>query len=78
MEIEIFSNHMQSMYFEFLHDFPMNFFLASSLWGTFNALLFNTIAFLAIMSHVRAVFSDPGVVPLPKSKVDFSDLHAGP
>ncbi|CAG0899707.1 unnamed protein product [Darwinula stevensoni] len=51
--------------------------MANSLWGTFNALLFNTLAFLAIMSHVRAVFSDPGVVPLPKSKVDFSDLHSG-
>ena len=29
------------------------------------------------MAHVRAVFSDPGIVPLPQSRLDFSDMHAG-
>ena len=30
------------------------------------------------MAHLRAVLSDPGVVPLPQSKPDFSELHTGP
>ena len=25
----------------------------------------------------RAVFSDPGIVPLPQHRVDFSDAHSG-
>lgn len=29
------------------------------------------------VSHMRAVLSDPGIVPLPKTGLDFSDLHAG-
>ena len=28
-------------------------------------------------SHLRAVFSDPGIVPLPKANLDFSDMHSG-
>ncbi|KAL5280798.1 hypothetical protein ACFFRR_004669 [Megaselia abdita] len=28
------------------------------------------------MSHLKAVFSDPGTVPLPQSRLDFSDMHA--
>lgn len=47
-----------------------------SLWGPFNAVVFNTIVFLLLMSHIRAVFSDPGVVPLPQNRVDFSDIHS--
>lgn len=27
------------------------------------------------MSHSRAVFSDPGIVPLPSHPIDFSDEH---
>ncbi|CAG2224693.1 ZDHHC3_7_25 [Mytilus edulis] len=32
---------------------------------------------LTVISHMRAVLSDPGIVPLPKNGLDFSDLHAG-
>lgn len=28
------------------------------------------------MAHLKAVLSDPGTVPLPQSRLDFSDLHA--
>lgn len=48
----------------------------NSLWGPFNAVAFNTIVFFLLMAHIRAVFSDPGVVPLPQNRVDFSDIHS--
>ncbi|KAK3107879.1 hypothetical protein FSP39_024338 [Pinctada imbricata] len=51
--------------------------MTDTLWGVFNVIVFNTILFLASVSHVRAVFSDPGIVPLPTTGLDFSDLHAG-
>lgn len=50
--------------------------ISESLWGAMNAVLFNTILFLIIMAHCRAVFSDPGVVPLPHNGLDFSDRHS--
>lgn len=28
------------------------------------------------MAHLKAVFLDPGIVPLPHTRLDFSDLHA--
>lgn len=28
-----------------------------------------------MMSHLKAVCSDPGVVPLPQTRMDFSDIH---
>lgn len=28
------------------------------------------------MAHLKAVLSDPGKVPLPQSRLDFSDLHS--
>ena len=48
-----------------------------SLWGAFHAVAFNTIILLLTFSHLRAVFSDPGIVPLPQSKLDFAELHTG-
>ncbi|XP_071454968.1 palmitoyltransferase ZDHHC3 [Hetaerina americana] len=48
-----------------------------SLWGAFNVVLFNTIIFLLAMAHMKAVCSDPGIVPLPQSRLDFSDIHTG-
>nr|XP_022327665.1 palmitoyltransferase ZDHHC3-like [Crassostrea virginica] len=51
--------------------------MSNTLWGAFNAVIFNTIIFLASVSHLRAVLSDPGIVPLPTTGLDFSDLHAG-
>ncbi|CAF3437963.1 unnamed protein product [Rotaria socialis] len=45
-----------------------------SFYGTLNAFLICTLVFLATLSHGRAAYSDPGFVPLPKRKLDFSDL----
>ncbi|XP_040575057.1 palmitoyltransferase ZDHHC3 [Lepeophtheirus salmonis] len=47
-----------------------------TLWGSVHVVLFNVIVFLLFMAHGRAVFSDPGIVPPPKHKVDFSDIHS--
>lgn len=46
-----------------------------SLWGPFHVVAFNTIVLLLITSHLKAVCSDPGVVPLLQSRMDFSDIH---
>ena len=48
-----------------------------SIWGSTNIAVFNVIVFLMIAAHLRAVFSDPGTVPLPKTSLDFSDMHSG-
>ncbi len=48
-----------------------------TLWAPLHVLLFNVVVFLLLMAHSRAVFSDPGVVPLPQHRVDFSDAHSG-
>lgn len=48
-----------------------------SLWGAFHAVAFNIVVLLLTMAHLRAVFSDPGIVPLPQSKLDFAELHTG-
>lgn len=50
--------------------------MLDTLWGSFNAVLFNFILTLFMVSHLRAVFSDPGVVPLPQSKLDIADIHS--
>lgn len=39
-------------------------------------MVFNTIVFLMTVSHLRAVLSDPGIVPIPKTSMDFSDIHS--
>ena len=36
---------------------------------------YNLIVLLLFISHSRAVFSDPGIVPLPSHPIDFSDAH---
>lgn len=51
--------------------------MQDSLWGVFNVFLFNSLILLLILSHMRAMCSDPGVVPLPQAKMDFSDIYAG-
>jgi len=48
-----------------------------SVWGSANIAAFNVIVFLMVASHLRAVLSDPGTVPLPKTSLDFSDMHSG-
>lgn len=47
-----------------------------SLWAPIHVVLFNTLVFLLSMAHIKAVISDPGRVPLPQSRIDFSDLHS--
>ncbi|CAD5122232.1 DgyrCDS10681 [Dimorphilus gyrociliatus] len=49
--------------------------MSDSLWGALNAFVFNIIIFLLVVSHLRAVFSDPGLVPLPRNRLDFSDMQ---
>lgn len=51
--------------------------MSDSLLGAFNAVLFNILLALLIASHLRAMLSDPGIVPLPQANLDFSDLHSG-
>lgn len=41
----------------------------------FNVLIFNLLLFLLVFSHVRAMIADPGIVPLSKVNLDFSDLR---
>lgn len=47
-----------------------------SIWGPINVVAFNTVVFMLTMAHLKAVLSDPGKVPLPQSRLDFSDLHS--
>ncbi|XP_045209987.2 palmitoyltransferase ZDHHC3-like [Mercenaria mercenaria] len=51
--------------------------MSDTLWGAFNVLVFNVIVFLMAAAHIRAVISDPGIVPLPQTSLDFSDMHSG-
>lgn len=51
--------------------------MQDSLWGPFHVVAFNTLLLLLLMSHLKAACSDPGVVPLPQSRMDFSDIHTG-
>lgn len=49
--------------------------MEASIWAPIHVILFNTIVFLLCMSHLKAVLSDPGRIPLPANRLDFSDLH---
>jgi len=42
-----------------------SFFL--SLWGVVHAVLFNSVLILALISHSRAMLTDPGIVPLSRN-----------
>uniref|UniRef100_A0A915I3F3 Palmitoyltransferase n=1 Tax=Romanomermis culicivorax TaxID=13658 RepID=A0A915I3F3_ROMCU len=44
-------------------------------WSSLHIFGFNVIILLLILSHIRTMFSDPGVVPLSQTRVDFSDLR---
>ncbi|KAG6923515.1 palmitoyltransferase ZDHHC3-like, partial [Chelydra serpentina] len=46
------------------------------LWCPFHAVMFNLIVLLLLACHTRAVFADPGMVPLPDTAIDFSDLRS--
>lgn len=62
---------------QILSFYTLEIFLSFSLWGAFNVVCFNVIVFFLIMAHMRAVFSDPGMVPFPDNNLDFSDMHSG-
>ncbi|XP_020905949.1 palmitoyltransferase ZDHHC3 isoform X2 [Exaiptasia diaphana] len=49
--------------------------ISESIWGTIHVIIFNTIALLLLISHFRASFSDPGIVPLPTESLDFSEIN---
>ncbi|CAD7078912.1 unnamed protein product [Hermetia illucens] len=51
--------------------------METSLWAPLHVVSFNTVVFLLTMAHLKAVLSDPGTVPLPQNRLDFSDLHSG-
>ncbi|XP_062866740.1 zf-DHHC domain-containing protein [Trichomycterus rosablanca] len=49
---------------------------SESVWGTLHGSVFNVILLMLLACHTKAVFSDPGVVPLPEMAIDFSDLRS--
>ncbi|XP_063802883.1 palmitoyltransferase ZDHHC3-like isoform X2 [Pseudophryne corroboree] len=51
---------------------------SGSIWCPLHAVGFNLIVFMLLACHTRAVFSDPGMVPLPETAIDFSDLRSTP
>ncbi|XP_049825565.1 palmitoyltransferase ZDHHC7 isoform X2 [Aethina tumida] len=50
--------------------------MIESLWGAFNVVMFNTVIFLLTMSHLKAVVTDPGTVPLDNTDQEKDHLHA--
>ncbi|KAE8588824.1 hypothetical protein XENTR_v10022761 [Xenopus tropicalis] len=48
-----------------------------SIWCPLHAVGFNLMVVMLLACHTRAVFSDPGTVPLPDTAIDFSDLRSG-
>ncbi|KAK9754871.1 DHHC palmitoyltransferase [Popillia japonica] len=50
--------------------------MSNNLWGTFHTVIFNVLVLLLTISHFKAVVSDPGTVPLPQTRIDFSDIHS--
>ncbi|KAG5883404.1 hypothetical protein JTB14_031293 [Gonioctena quinquepunctata] len=50
--------------------------MIDSLWGTFNVVMFNTVIFFLMIAHIKAVITDPGTIPLPQTRIDFSDIHS--
>jgi len=53
------------------------FYFLNSLWGSLHVVLFNIVVGLLTWAHLRAVLSDPGIVPIPLIRHDFSDYHDG-
>uniref|UniRef100_A0A8C1Q1N7 Palmitoyltransferase n=1 Tax=Cyprinus carpio TaxID=7962 RepID=A0A8C1Q1N7_CYPCA len=49
---------------------------SESVWCTLHGSVFNIILLLLLACHSKAVFSDPGMVPLPETAIDFSDLRS--
>ncbi|TRY81270.1 hypothetical protein DNTS_012108 [Danionella cerebrum] len=49
---------------------------SGSVWCALHGSVFNLILLLLLACHSKAVFSDPGMVPLPETAIDFSDLRS--
>ncbi|XP_030193389.1 palmitoyltransferase ZDHHC3 isoform X3 [Gadus morhua] len=49
---------------------------SDSVWCSLHGVVFNLILLLLLACHAKAVFSDPGMVPLPETAIDFSDLRS--
>ncbi|KAM8899026.1 palmitoyltransferase ZDHHC3 isoform 2-T2 [Spinachia spinachia] len=49
---------------------------SDSVWCSLHGSVFNLILLLLLACHAKAVFSDPGLVPLPETAMDFSDLRS--
>uniref|UniRef100_A0A3Q3N3U8 Palmitoyltransferase n=1 Tax=Labrus bergylta TaxID=56723 RepID=A0A3Q3N3U8_9LABR len=49
---------------------------SDSVWCTLHGSVFNLILLLLLACHAKAVFSDPGMVPLPDTAIDFSELRS--
>ncbi|XP_017858521.1 PREDICTED: palmitoyltransferase ZDHHC3-like [Drosophila arizonae] len=47
-----------------------------SIWAPFHVVLFHAIVLLVFLSHSKAVFTDPGIVPLPSNR-PFSEIPSG-
>ncbi|XP_034155858.1 zf-DHHC domain-containing protein isoform X2 [Pangasianodon hypophthalmus] len=57
---------------------PVSFHIPQTryVWCTLHGSVFNVILLLLLACHSKAVFSDPGMVPLPETAIDFSDLRS--
>lgn len=51
--------------------------MESGFWGFLHALVFNLLLLNIVLSHLRAMLSDPGIVPFPKTALDFSEMEVG-
>ncbi|XP_061086150.1 zf-DHHC domain-containing protein isoform X3 [Conger conger] len=49
---------------------------SGSAWCSLHGAVFNVLLVLLLACHSKAVFSDPGMVPLPDTAIDFSDLRS--
>ncbi|XP_003740539.1 palmitoyltransferase ZDHHC3 [Galendromus occidentalis] len=48
--------------------------MSDSLWAYVHVTVFNVCLAFALWAHGKASFGDPGVVPLPKTHIDFSTV----
>lgn len=72
--LNFFHSYLYYMQIEYLKQL---FYIFFSLWAPFHIVLFNTFLLLLTVSHLRAMFSDPGTVPLSHTNVSLSDLRQG-
>ena len=49
---------------------------ANGTLATLLAIVFNVAIVMILLSHAKATLSDPGYVPLPEARIDFSDRDA--